>query len=79
MLRSELCDFSDVYIIVKGKVTASFNPRRANYGNNDFSDVLFPDNIFPEGSADQKKLQLGMLLKQMLLILQTLLVIEETI
>ena len=54
MLRSDLCDFSDTYIIVKGKVTASFN-LRANYENEDFPDALFPDNIFPEGSTDQGK------------------------
>ena len=54
MLRSDLCDFSDAYIAVKGRVTASFNPRRVDYVNNDFSDALFPDNIFPEGiSAEQ--------------------------
>ena len=54
MLRSDLCDFSDAYIVVKGRVTASFNPRRVDYVNNDFSDALFPDNIFPEGiSAEQ--------------------------
>ena len=54
MLRSDLCDFSDTYIIVKGKVTASFN-LKANYENDDFPDALFPDNIFPEGSTDQEK------------------------
>ena len=49
MLRSDLCDFIDAYIVVKGKVTDSFNPRRGNYDNDDFPDDLFPDNIFPEG------------------------------
>ena len=50
MLRSDLCDFRDAYIAVtaREKVTASFNPRRADYVNNNFPDALFPDNIFPE-------------------------------
>ena len=52
MLRSDLCDFSDAYIVVKGKVTDSFNPRRGNYDNNDFPDDLFRNNIFPERSTD---------------------------
>ena len=25
MLRPDLCDFSDAYILVEGKITASFN------------------------------------------------------
>ena len=45
MLRSNLCDYSYSYIVVKGKVTADFNARRV-YANNDFLDELFPDNIF---------------------------------
>ena len=48
MLRSDLCDFSDAYIVVKGRVTASFNPRRVDYVNNDFSDALFPEGISAE-------------------------------
>ena len=55
MLRSDLCDFSDAYNVVKGRVTANFNPRRVDYVNNDFPDALFPDNIFPEESTDQEK------------------------
>ena len=57
MLRSDLCDFRDAYIAVtaREKVTASFNPRRADYVNNNFPDALFPDNIFPEWSSDQEK------------------------
>ena len=46
MLRSDLCDFSDAYIVVKGRVTANFNIRRVDYVNNDFPDALFSDNIF---------------------------------
>ena len=46
MLRSELYDFSSVCIVVKERVTASFNPRRANYVNNDFPDALFSDKFF---------------------------------
>ena len=53
MLRSDLCDFSDACIIVKGKVTVSFNPRENDY-NNDFSDDLFPDNIFPHERTDEQ-------------------------
>ena len=78
MLRSDLWDFSDAYIVVKGRVTASFNPKRVDYVNNDFPGALFPENIFSKASTDEKKLQLGMLLNQMLLILQTLLAIEKT-
>ena len=78
MLRSDLWDFSDAYIVVKGGVTASFNPNRVDYVNNDFPGALFPENIFPKASTDEKKLRLGMLLNQMLLILQTLLAIEKT-
>ena len=54
MLKSVLCDFSDVYIVVKGRVTASFNSRRADYVSNDFPDALFPDHIFPEGSSAEQ-------------------------
>ena len=45
MLRADLCDLSDVCVVVKGKVTASFNSRRINYVSNDFPNALFPDNI----------------------------------
>ena len=45
-LRSDLCDFSDAYIVVKERVTANFNIRRVYYVNNDFPDALFSDNIF---------------------------------
>ena len=48
-IRSDLCDLIDVYIVVKGKVTDSFNPRRGSYDNDDFPDDHFPNNIFPEG------------------------------
>ena len=54
-LRSDLCDFSDAYIVVKGRVTANFNIRRVDFVNNDFPDALFSDNTFLEGSADQQK------------------------
>ena len=52
MLRSDLCDFSDAYIVVQRRVTASFNHRRVNYVNND---ALFPDKTFPDGSSDEQK------------------------
>ena len=45
MLRSDFCDFSDAYIVVKREVVANFNDRK-NYGADDF-----PDNIFPDGST----------------------------
>ena len=50
MLRSDLCDFSDAYIVVEGEVTASFNPRKDDHGANDFPDDIFPDIIFSGGS-----------------------------
>ena len=54
MLISDLYDFSDAYIVVNGRATASFNPRKNDYNNNDFLDALFPNNIFPDGrTADQ--------------------------
>ena len=55
MLRSDLWDFSDVYLFAEGRVSASFNPRRINYVSNEFPNALFPDNYFPEGSIDQEK------------------------
>ena len=54
MLRSDLCDFSDAYIVVKRRANASFNPGRVIYVNNDFSDAFFPDNVFPEGSSAEQ-------------------------
>ena len=54
MLRSDSFDFSDAYIVVKGKFAVNFSYRK-NYGVNDFPDELFPDNIFPDGiSAAQR-------------------------
>ena len=53
VLRSDLCDFSDACIVVKGKVAASFNNTK-NYGADDFPDEHFPDNIFPDGSSAAK-------------------------
>ena len=55
MQRSDLRDFSDTFIVVKRRVTASFNLRRVDYVNNDFLDALFPDNIFPVGSRGEQK------------------------
>ena len=34
LLRSNLCDYSDAYIVLQGKATANFNPRKV-YTNND--------------------------------------------
>ena len=50
MLRSDLCDFSDAYIVVKARVTANFNPR-AIYVSNDFPINLFLFSIFPRRSS----------------------------
>ena len=78
MLRSDLCDFDDAYIVVEGKVTASFNPRKDDCGANDFTDNLFPNRIFPSGSTAE--LLQEMLLKLLLLMSQTmLLMIQETL
>ena len=77
-LRSDLCDFSYAYIVVKGRVTANFNIGRVDYVNNDFLMLFFLIIFFFKEVQINKKLQLGMLLKQMLILLQTLLVIEET-
>ena len=40
MLRSDLCDFDDAYIVVEGKVTASFNPRKDDCAN-DLTEFFF--------------------------------------
>ena len=44
MLKSDLCDFSDAYIVVKGDITAS----EKVYTDTVFPDNLFSDNIFPD-------------------------------
>ena len=49
MPRSDLCDFSDAYI-VEGKVVANFNKRKNDHAG-DFPDDPIPDKIFPEGST----------------------------
>ena len=46
MLRSDLRDYSDAYIVIKGRITANFNPRKV-YVNNDFLEEHFPHNIVP--------------------------------
>ena len=52
MVRSDLCGFNDAYIVVEGKVTTNFNPKKDDYGANDFPDALFPDRIFsPESTG----------------------------
>ena len=54
ILRSDLWNFHDAYIVVEGKVTASFNSRKDDYGANDFPNNLFPNRMFPTGiSAEQ--------------------------
>ena len=49
MLRSDLCDFREAYIVVKGKVVANFNDIK-NFVVDDFPDEIFPDDTFPDGS-----------------------------
>ena len=49
MLRSDLCDFREAYIVVKGKVVANFNDIK-NYVVDDFPDEIFPDDTFSDGS-----------------------------
>ena len=49
MLRSDLYDFREAYIVVKGKVVANFNDIK-NYVVDDFPDEIFPDDTFPDGS-----------------------------
>ena len=51
MLRSNLRDFRDAYIVVEEKFNASFNPRKNDYGNNGFTNAFLPNRIFPPGSA----------------------------
>ena len=45
MLRSDLCDFSDAYIVVKGNVVSNFNNRKKLWC------WYFPDESFPDGST----------------------------
>ena len=44
MLRADLCDYSDAYIIVKGDITAF----KKVYTEADFPDTLFPDDLFTD-------------------------------
>ena len=54
MLTSDLCDVSGAYIVVEGKVTASFNPRKSDCDNNDFPNAIFPNCIFPPGNTAEQ-------------------------
>ena len=45
MLRSDLCDFSDAYIVLKGTITAEQNTN----GNNDGHNKPFPSNPIQGG------------------------------
>ena len=72
-------DFIDVDIVVKGRVTASFNRRKNDYDNNNFPENLFPNRIFPPGSNAEKITAAGNAAKLLLLILQAmLLMMQET-
>ena len=42
MLRSDLCDFSDAYIVVKGTITAEQNASRNNDGH--YKPFVFKNN-----------------------------------
>ena len=54
MLRSDLCNFNDAYIVVEEKVTANFNPWKGDYGANDFPDkVIMVLTIFSGSTAEQ--------------------------
>ena len=44
MLRADLCDYSDAYIIVKRDIKAF----KRVYIEADFPDTLFPDDLFPD-------------------------------
>ena len=68
MLRSDLCDFSNAYISVKGKVTANFNPRKV-YANNDFPDELLLIIFFLMEALLNKQILLELLLKQLSLMM----------
>ena len=75
MLRSDLCDFSNAYISVKGKVTANFNPRKV-YANNDFPDELLLIIFFLMEALLNKQILLELLLKQLSLMMQIIIIQE---
>ena len=75
MLRSDLCDFSNAYISVKGKVTANFNPRKV-YANNDFPDELLLIIFFLMETLLNKQILLELLLKQLSLMMQIIMIQE---
>ena len=58
MLRSDLCDFSDAYIVVKGNITVS----RKTFTANDFVDpnntdaIVTATNNANNNAFDEKKL-----------------------
>ena len=66
MLRNDLCDYNDAYLVVNGKVNADFIGD-SNYNNaytngdinNVFPNALFPENLFPlnifDGADDAVK------------------------
>ena len=75
MLRSDLCDFSNAYISVKGKVTANFNSRKV-YANNDFPDELLLIIFFLMEALLNKQILLELLLKQLSLMMQIIMIQE---
>ena len=75
MLRSDLCDFSNAYISVKGKVTANFNPRKV-YANNDLPDELLLIIFFLMEALLNKQILLELLLKQLSLMMQIIMIQE---
>ena len=45
MLRSDLCDYSDAYIAVKGKITASATDRAINIRDKKNRPIAFENNV----------------------------------
>ena len=44
MLRSDLCDYSDAYILIKGKITVNIVTPRANVGDKRNRPLAFKNN-----------------------------------
>ena len=53
MLRSDLCDYRNAHVVVKGKNTVIFNPRKVS-DNNNFPDELFLNKIYLNGSTAEQ-------------------------
>ena len=53
VLRSDLCDYRNAHVVVKGKNTVIFNPRKVS-DNNNFPDELFLNKIYLNGSTAEQ-------------------------